>query len=67
MPELSAFQAEMATVKLKDPDHQGLIKSQQNWLKQGVEQFALRSIHLLFLFGGRSAWGMEEIELCTYP
>jgi hypothetical protein len=29
---------------------QVLIKSQQNWLKQGVGQFAVRSINLLFLF-----------------
>ena len=31
-------------------DHQLLVKSQQNWLRQGVEQFAMRSINLLFLF-----------------
>jgi len=28
----------------KDTNHQVLIKSQQNWLKQREEQFALRSI-----------------------
>ena len=28
-----------------------MIKSQQNWLKHGVEQFALRSQNLLSLFG----------------
>jgi hypothetical protein len=30
-----------------------LITFQQNWLKQGVEQFALKSINLLILFGIR--------------
>ena len=33
----------------KDTNHQVLIKSQQNWLKQGVEQFALRSFNLVIL------------------
>jgi hypothetical protein len=30
-----------------------MIKSQQNWLKHKVEQFPLRLINLLFLFGIR--------------
>ena len=30
-----------------------LVTFQQNWLKQGVEQFALKSINLLLLFGIR--------------
>jgi len=30
-----------------------MIKSQQNWLRQGVEQFALKYINLLILFGIR--------------
>ena len=34
-------------------NHHLLIKSQQNWLKQGVSQFAVRFINLLFLFGIR--------------
>jgi hypothetical protein len=33
--------------------HQVFIKSQQNWLKQGVEQFTLKSINLFILFGIR--------------
>ena len=37
----------------KDTIHQVMIKSQQNWLRQGVEKFALRSINLLILFGIR--------------
>jgi len=39
--------------KKTDPKHQVLIKSQQNRLKQGVEQLALRFINLLTLFGIR--------------
>jgi len=34
-------------------NHQVLIKSQQDWLRQWVEQFDMRSINLLFLFGIR--------------
>ena len=34
-------------------NHQVLFKSQQNWLKQGVEKFTVRSINLLVLFGIR--------------
>ena len=37
----------------KITNHQVLIRSQQNWLKQGVGQFAVRFINLLFLFGIR--------------
>ena len=46
-----AFEIEMAVEKSKDTSHQVLIKSQKNWLRKGVEQFALRSINLLLLFG----------------
>ena len=35
----------------KDTYHHVLIKSQQNWLNQGVELFALRSTNLSILFG----------------
>jgi len=34
----------------KTQDHKVLIKFQQNWLKQEVRQFVLRSINLLILF-----------------
>ena len=40
----------------KVKNHQVLIKSQQNWLQQGVEQFAMRSIKFLSLFGIRKNW-----------
>jgi len=53
VPEPSAFEFAVATVKLKSQNHQVLIKSQQNWLDQRVGQFALRSINLLSLFGIR--------------
>jgi len=43
----------MATGKLKDTNHQVLIKSQQKLLRKGVEQLTVRSINLLLLFGRR--------------
>ena len=42
----------MNFLKLK-LNHQMMIKYQQNGLKQGVEQFVVRFINLLFLFGIR--------------
>jgi hypothetical protein len=53
VPEKNAFDVEMAIEKLKVTNHQVLIKSQQNLLKQVVEQFAVRSTNLLGLFGIR--------------
>ena len=49
VPEPSVFETELAIEKLNHV----LIKSQQNLLKQGVEQFTMSSINLLFLFGIR--------------
>ena len=37
----------------KDRNHQVLVKSQQNWWKQHVELFAVRSTNLTILFGIR--------------
>ena len=45
------FEVEFPIENQKDTNHQVLIKSQQNCLKQGVEQFVLRSTNLLILFG----------------
>jgi len=42
----------MNFLKLK-LNHQVMIKYQQNGFKQGVEQFVVRFINLLFLFGIR--------------
>jgi hypothetical protein len=53
VPEPSAFEAKMTIEKLKRQNHQKLIKPQQNWLRQGVGQFALRSVNLFSLFGMR--------------
>jgi len=50
VPEPIAFEIEMAIEKLKRTNHQVLIKSQQNWLVQGVDQMAVSSINLLFIF-----------------
>jgi len=50
VPELSAFEVEMAFDKVKkDTNHQVLIKAQQNLLKQEVEQFTLRSVNFVIL------------------
>jgi len=48
VPETSAFDIELAIERLKSLKSPELIKSQQ-----GVEQFALRSVNLLILFGIR--------------
>jgi hypothetical protein len=48
VPEPSAFEFAMAIEKLKEANRQLLIKSQQ-----GVEQFALKPVNLLILFGTR--------------
>jgi hypothetical protein len=37
----------------QDTNHQVLIKSQQNWFKQGVDQLAVRSLQLFILCGIR--------------
>ena len=47
VPESSAFEFEMADEELK------INKSEQHLLQQEVERFALRSFHLLILFGIR--------------
>jgi hypothetical protein len=48
VPEPSAFKVEMAIEKLKDTNHEILIKFGQNLFKQGVGHFILRAINLLF-------------------
>ena len=53
VPKQSAFEVELVTEKLKVTNHRVLIKSQQNLLKQGMEQLVMRSINLLFVFGIR--------------
>jgi hypothetical protein len=53
VPEPNAFEFELLLNSYKFTNHQILMKSQQNWLKQVAGQFAVRSIHLLILFGIR--------------
>ena len=53
VPKLSAFEVQMAIGRLNGTNHQVSVKSQQNRLNQGVQQCALRYIHLLILFGIR--------------
>jgi len=50
VPEPSASELELTIKKLKVTYHQVLIKYQQNCLKHGVKQFAMRLINLLFQF-----------------
>jgi len=57
----------MATEKLKRHNYHVLIKSQQNWWKHGLGQFALRSIHLLIRFGRRRNYLRSGgVDHCTY-
>jgi len=51
VPEPSAFEVELAVETLKRHKSHELIKFQKNWLKQGIEQFDLRSIKVLIRFG----------------
>jgi len=53
MPELSAFEVEMGIEKLKGHKSTGNDQIPAKLIKVGVEQFTLRSINLLFLFGIR--------------
>ena len=53
MPELSAFEVEWAIEKLKSHKSPGIDQIPAELIKAGVEQFAMRSINLLFLFGIR--------------
>ena len=49
VPEPNAFDVELATEKLKTHKSAVLVKSRQNWLKQGERQLALLSINLSIL------------------
>jgi hypothetical protein len=52
VPEPSAFEVELAIVKLKSHKTPGIDQIPEG-LRQAVEQFAMRSINLLYLFGIR--------------
>ena len=60
VPDPSAFNVEVVIEKLKSHKSPGWIKSQQNCLRRGVEQFTMRSINLLFLFGIRRNYPRSE-------
>jgi len=51
VPEPSAFDGWMAIEKLKRYKSSGIDQIPAELIKQGVEQFALRSINLFILFG----------------
>jgi hypothetical protein len=64
VPEQCACEIEMAVGE--DTKHQVLIRSQQNLLKQGVEQFA-HEINKLILFGvRRNCLSSGRVIHCTY-
>jgi len=48
--EPSAAEFQLAIEKVKSHKSPGLVKYRQNWLKQGIRQFAVGFIKLLFLF-----------------
>ena len=49
--EPSAFEVDLAIEKLKRHKSPGIDQIPAELIKEGVEQFAIRSINLLFLFG----------------
>jgi len=51
VPNHSAFDAELDIETLKDVNHQGLFIFEQNVLPREVEEYVLRCINLLILFG----------------
>jgi len=53
VPELSAFEVEMAIEKLKGYKSPSIDQIPTELIRAGVEQFALRAINLLLLFGIR--------------
>jgi hypothetical protein len=51
VPKHNAFEAEMDIEILKDVNHQGLFIFEQNVFAQEVEEYVLRCINSLILFG----------------
>jgi len=51
VPKHSAFEAEMDIETLKDVNHQGLFIFEQNVFVREVEEYVLRCINSLILFG----------------
>jgi len=50
VPEPSFFEAEVAIESCKDINHQVLIQFRQNWSKQEVVHYDLRTTNILILF-----------------
>jgi hypothetical protein len=53
LPDTSDFKVVLTIEKLKVTNHQVLMRSHQNLLRQAVAHLAVRSLNLLFLFGIR--------------
>ena len=51
VPEPSAFEVMLAIEKLKSYKSPGIDQIPAKLIKEGVEQFAIRAINVLFLFG----------------
>jgi hypothetical protein len=66
--ESSAFEVEVATEKLKSHKSPGVDQIPAEMIKTGVEQFAVRSIDLLILYGIRRnclSSGRSQSLYCT--
>jgi hypothetical protein len=68
VPEPSAFDVGMAIEKLERYKSSGIEQIPPELIKQGAEQFALRSINLFILFGLRRIVPEEwkKSIICTY-
>jgi hypothetical protein len=67
VPEHTAFEDEMAIEKIRSNESPGIDQIPAELIKQRVEQFAMRSINLLFLFGiGRNCLRIWSTSLYLY-
>jgi hypothetical protein len=67
VPELSAVEVEMAVEKLKIYKSPGNDQFPAELIKGCGEQFTLRSINVLILFGiSGITQGVEGVDNCTY-
>jgi len=67
VPKPSTFEFQMAFEKLKRHKSPSIAQIPAEWLKQLVEQIALRSINLLILFGIRkNCLRSGRVDHCTY-
>jgi len=65
IPELSAFEVELAIEKLKSHKLTGIDQIPAKLVKAGVEQLATRSLNLLFVFGVRGNCNFIIVSIRT--